>query len=61
MLEVGMFQSHRSVAARYQYPNERMYQQDEKAQQNRFLTEWLEHCLHSGRACPESGHFSGFL
>ena len=30
MLEVGMFQSHRQVAARYQYPNEQMFQQDEK-------------------------------
>jgi uncharacterized protein len=60
MLEVGMFQSHRSVAARYQYPNDRMYQQDEKTQQNRFLADWLEHCLHSGRACLEAGHFSGF-
>lgn len=51
MLEVGMFQSHRRIAARYQYPNDRMYQQDEKSQQNRFLADWLEHCLQNGRAC----------
>lgn len=50
MLEVGMFQSHRSVAARYRYPNQNMYQQDEKSQQNRFLADWLEHCLQNGRA-----------
>ena len=50
MLEVGMFQSHRRIAARYQYPNERMHQQDEKSQQNRFLADWLEHCLQNGRA-----------
>jgi uncharacterized protein YqiB (DUF1249 family) len=50
MLEVGMFQSHQAVAARYQYPNERMYQQDEKSQQNRFLADWLEHCLQNGRS-----------
>tara|TARA_R110000823_G_scaffold125385_4_gene252042 strand:+ start:15576 stop:16034 length:459 start_codon:yes stop_codon:yes gene_type:complete len=49
MLEVGMFQSHRRVAARYTYPNTKMYQQDEKFQQNRFLADWLEHCLHNGR------------
>ena len=48
MLEVGMFQSHRRVAARYQYPNQHMFQQDEKIQQNRFLADWLEHCLQNG-------------
>ncbi|MEZ5502764.1 MAG: DUF1249 domain-containing protein [Halioglobus sp.] len=50
MLEVGMFQSHRQVAARYQYPNKQMFAQDEKYQQNRFLADWLEHCLQNGRA-----------
>ena len=50
MLEVGMFQSHRRVAARYQYPNDKMFQQDEKYQQNRFLADWLEHCLANGCA-----------
>ncbi|GAB5452158.1 MAG: DUF1249 domain-containing protein [Halioglobus sp.] len=49
MLEVGVFQSHRRVAARYQYPNQQMFQQDEKFQQNRFLADWLEHCLANGR------------
>ena len=48
MAEVGMFQSHRRVDARYQYPNDRMYQQDEKCQQNQFLAEWLEYCLQHG-------------
>jgi len=60
MLEVGMFQSHRRIAARYQYPNDRMFQQDEKSQQNRFLADWLEHCLQNGRSaanhCPAVGH-----
>ena len=50
MLEVGMFQSHRRVAVRYDYPNARMFAQDEKYQQNRFLADWLEHCLENGRA-----------
>jgi uncharacterized protein len=50
MLEVGMFQSHEKIDARYQYPNAKMHQQDEKAQQNAFLADWLEHCLENGRA-----------
>jgi len=50
MLEVGMFQSHRRIVGRYDYPNAAMFQQDEKYQQNRFLADWLEHCLQNGRA-----------
>ncbi|MEH6580549.1 MAG: DUF1249 domain-containing protein [Halioglobus sp.] len=49
MLEVGTFQSHRRVDARYEYPNKGMYQQDEKSQQNHFLADWLEHCQLNGR------------
>ena len=48
MAEVGMFQSHQRVEGRYQYPNDRMYQQDEKCQQNQFLADWLEHSLQHG-------------
>ena len=33
---------------RYRYPNNRMYQQDEKAQWNRFLGEWLNYCQKFG-------------
>ena len=61
MLEVGMFQSHRKIAARYQYPNECMYQQDEKSQQNRFLADWLEHSLQNGRACIEPDSAKGIF
>lgn len=50
MLEVGSFQSHRRVQPRYRYPNAKMFQQDEKAQQNRFLADWLEHCLACGQS-----------
>ncbi len=50
MLEVGAFQSHSRVKGRYAYPNDRMYQQDEKSQQNHFLADWLEHCLQNGRS-----------
>ena len=50
MLEVGSFQSHRQIQPRYQYPNTDMFQQDEKSQQNRFLADWLEHCLTNGHS-----------
>ena len=50
MLEVGSFQSHRRIKPRYNYPNQQMHQQDEKSQQNRFLADWLAHCLGSGRS-----------
>jgi len=40
------------MAPRYTYPNDNMYQEDEKLQQNRFLSDWLEHCLQNGRDCP---------
>jgi len=55
MLEVGSFQSHRQIAARYHYPNEKMFQQDEKYQQNRFLADWLEHSLQNGRTAVDLG------
>ena len=55
MLEVRAFQSARQVAARYHYPNDRMFAQDEKYQQNRFMADWLEHCLQNGHAAIEVG------
>ena len=36
------------VKARYDYPNEKMVQKDEKAQINRFLGDWLTFCLKRG-------------
>lgn len=50
MVEVQSFGPHKRILARYDYPNESMYQQDEKCQQNRFLADWLEHCLEVGRS-----------
>jgi len=50
MLEVISFQTSGSVRGRYSYPNPAMHQQDEKNQQNRFLADWLEHCLEHGLA-----------
>ena len=36
------------VRARYDYPNDKMVQQDEKLQRNRFLGDWLSFCLRHG-------------
>ncbi|SDG64712.1 hypothetical protein SAMN04488136_10157 [Vibrio xiamenensis] len=36
------------VQARYEYPNDKMVQKDEKAQLNRFLGDWLSFCLRHG-------------
>lgn len=54
MLEVVDFQRRGRTEGRYSYPNPRMHQQDEKAQQNAFLADWLEHCLRHGEAPWES-------
>jgi uncharacterized protein YqiB (DUF1249 family) len=48
LVEVVAFTSRRRVRPRYEYPNPTMYQPDEKAQWNRFLGEWLSHCLQHG-------------
>jgi hypothetical protein len=39
--------------SRYSYPNHYMYQEDEKVQLNRFLGEWLRHCLEHGHSLCE--------
>jgi uncharacterized protein YqiB (DUF1249 family) len=40
----------RPIKPRYTYPNVAMYHRDEKAQQNRYLGEWLSLCLTHGRS-----------
>ena len=45
--EVINFQHHTRFKAKYDYPNNKMYQKNEKQQINRFLGEWLNHCLRS--------------
>lgn len=50
MLEVIDFQRHGRTEGRYNYPNPRMHQQDEKARQNGFLADWLSFCLRHGEA-----------
>ncbi len=49
LAEVVAFANRRRIEPRYEYPNPAMYQPDEKAQWNRFLGEWLSHCLQHGR------------
>ena len=49
MAEVIAYQRQHKVEARYEYPNDRMFQPDEKAQLNAFLGEWLSHCLQYGQ------------
>ncbi|UTW44780.1 DUF1249 domain-containing protein [bacterium SCSIO 12696] len=46
--EVLDCEGHRSPSPRFEYPNPNMYQQDEKAQWNRFLADLLAHCLQYG-------------
>ena len=41
----GIFQ----VKPRYDYPNKKMHQQDDKQQINQFLNEWLHLCLEHGQ------------
>lgn len=53
LAEVTGFQQHKQIQPRYPYPNKKMYQQDEKWQQNLFLSELLVYCLNNGLAMIE--------
>ena len=48
MAEVLSYQSTPIVQPSYTYPNKKMHQKNEKAQWNKFLGEWLSHCIKSG-------------
>ena len=48
MAEVVAYNRHQRLRPSYDYPNDKMYQRDEKAQLNTFLGEWLSHCLQYG-------------
>jgi uncharacterized protein YqiB (DUF1249 family) len=50
--EVVEYQNERHFKSRYSYPNGEMRQRDEKAQVNRFLSEFLAACLEHG-ACAD--------
>ncbi len=47
--EVLSYQGHRGFNVRCKQPHKTMYQVNEKALVNRFLGEWLTHCLQCGR------------
>ena len=49
MAEVISNQDIQQIKPRYDYPNKRMHQQDEKQQINQFLNEWLQLCLEHGQ------------
>ncbi len=53
MAEVISSQGIRQVKPRYDYPNNKMHQQDEKQQINQFLNEWLHLCLEMGQVKVE--------
>ncbi|PSU05875.1 DUF1249 domain-containing protein [Photobacterium gaetbulicola] len=46
--EVCSAQQTSRLQPRYDYPNMRMHQKDEKHQVNRFLGDWLAYCLKNG-------------
>lgn len=48
LAEVLAWEGHKRLRPRYEYPNQSMYQSDEKYQLNRFLGEWLSLCLELG-------------
>ncbi len=48
MAEVVAAEHARRLRSVYAYPNDAMHQPDEKHQLNRFLGEWLNHCLACG-------------
>jgi uncharacterized protein YqiB (DUF1249 family) len=50
LAEVLAWEGHKRLRPRYDYPNQSMYQCDEKYQLNRFLGEWLSLCLAQGQA-----------
>lgn len=59
MAEVVAWERHRVDRGRYEYPNQKMYQCDEKAQLNCFLGEWLNHCLAQGKAAVANVKLTG--
>ena len=48
MVEVLQYQKSERAEPSYAYPNKKMYQSDEKQQQNKLFCEWLSFCLSHG-------------
>lgn len=57
LAEVLAWEGHKRLRPRYEYPNQSMYQSDEKYQLNRFLSEWLTLCLEHAFAVDASFEF----
>ena len=55
LAEVLFFQKQGRIHPSYDYPNRNMFQPDEKAQLNRFLGDWLSHCLQHGQGTIQVG------
>lgn len=53
MAEVVTLSQGKQLAGIYRYPNDQMYQIDEKEQANHYLAEWLSHLLTHGIAQTE--------
>jgi len=53
LAEVLAWEGHKRLRPRYEYPNQAMYQCDEKHQLNQFLGEWLALCLREGLTIDE--------
>lgn len=56
--EVAAFAGCNRVLGKHSYPNRQMHQRDEKQQWNRFLGEWLQHCLDQGRSQMQVEEFT---
>ena len=54
LAEVLAWEGHKRLRPRYEYPNQSMYQSDEKYQLNCFLGEWLTLCLEHGHSLDTS-------
>lgn len=54
MAEVVNSIQYRQFLGRYPYPNKDMHQMDEKAQLNRFLSDWLSLCIEQGHSLEHS-------
>jgi uncharacterized protein len=49
LAEVLAWEGHKRLRPRYDYPNQSMYQVDEKLQVNQFLGDWLARCMGQGQ------------
>lgn len=57
LAEVLAWEGHKRLRPRYEYPNQAMYQADEKLQVNQFLGEWLKMSLECGLHISEPSFF----